>query len=141
MTLKTRKPTGIVPWPLILLEGGEKVGKGWQLALLSASDKVGRTVLIDLNEGAWDEYGLIPGTRFEIAEHDGTWASLMGVITDAKAEAQLARDHGSKPFVLGIDGMTAEWDLLKDWAGHAPARRRRTARSWRATLMPRSPSR
>ena len=117
MTLKTRQPTGIVPWPLILLEGGEKVGKGWQLAALSASPKIGRTVIIDLNEGAWDEYGLIPGARFEIAEHDGTWASLMSTVTDAKEAAQAARDKGEPPFVLGIDGMTAEWDMIKDWAG------------------------
>ena len=63
VTLKTRKPTGVVPWPLILIEGGEKVGKGWSAALLSASPKVGRTVIIDLNEGAWDEYGKIRGPR------------------------------------------------------------------------------
>lgn len=117
MTLITRKPTGVVPWPLILIEGGEKTGKGWQIATLSASPKVGRTVVIDLNEGAWDEYGLIKGARFEIAEHDGSFVSLLGAITDARADAQAARERGEKPFVLGIDGMTAEWDLLKDWAG------------------------
>ncbi len=120
MPLKTRKPTGVVPWPLILLEGGEKTGKGWQTALLSASPKVGRTVIIDLNEGAWDEYGQLPGARFEIAEHDGSWASLMDMVREAKAEAAACRDAGEPPFVLGIDGMTAEWDLLRKKLANDP---------------------
>lgn len=130
MTLKTRKPTGVVPWPLILIEGGEKVGKGWSLGVLSASPKVGRTVVIDLNEGAWDEYGQIDGARFEIAEHDGSWAALIDMVREAKDEAAASRDKGEPPFVLGIDGMTAEWDLLKDWAGT----RARTSRSNREKL-------
>ncbi len=130
MTLKTRKPTGIVPWPLILIEGGEKVGKGWAAAVLSASPKVGKTAVIDLNEGAWDEYGKIPGARFEIAEHDGSWAALMDMAREAKGDAAAAREAGDPPFVLVIDGMTAEWDLLKDWA----ATRARTSASNRKKL-------
>ena len=118
MTLKTRKPTGAVPWPLILLEGGEKTGKGWACGELSASGKIGRSVVLDLNEGAWDEYGLIAGARFEIAEHDGTWASIYSVVCDAKEEAAKDAAAGQPPFVLVIDGMTAIWNLLKDWAGN-----------------------
>lgn len=117
MTLKTRPPTGVVPYPLILIEGGEKVGKGWAAAVLSASKKVGQTSVIDLNEGAWDEYGKVAGARFEIAEHDGSWAALMAMVAEAKKDAAAAKEAGEPPYVLVIDGMTAEWDLLKDWAG------------------------
>src|SRR5437763_303850 len=39
--LSTRKPTGRVPWPCVLLEGEEKAGKSWALAQLSTSDKIG----------------------------------------------------------------------------------------------------
>lgn len=130
MALKTRKPTGAVPWPLILLEGAEKVGKGWACAVLSASDKVGRTVILDVNEGAWDEYSLIPGARFEIAEHDGTWASVYDVVTSAKEEAAADAAAGKPPFVLVIDGETAIWEGLKDWGGL----RARTSRANRAKL-------
>ena len=51
------------------------------LAHLSASPKVGRTVVLILGEDEtrWDEYGKIAGARFEIAEHDGTWASIIGL--------------------------------------------------------------
>jgi hypothetical protein len=116
--LRTRKPTGRTGFPRILVEGGDKAGKSWSLAKLSASKKVGRTAVLILgeHESQWDEYGKIPGTRFEIALHDGTWSSIMSFVEWAKAEA--AKDHaaGKPPFVLGVDSITAEWEGLKDWA-------------------------
>jgi AAA domain len=116
MTLKTRKPTGAVPWPLILIEGGEKSGKSYACAVLSASARVGRTLWLDLNEGAADEYGAVPGARYEVIEHDGSWPSIIAQVTDAKTEAARAAKAGEKPVVLVVDSMTAEWDLLKAWA-------------------------
>ncbi|MCT9932403.1 ATP-binding protein [Planotetraspora sp. A-T 1434] len=118
MTLKTRKPTGAVPWPLILLEGGEKAGKSWACAELSASDKVGQTYWLDLSEGAADEYGAIPGARYLVIEHDGTWADIMASVVAVRDEARRAADAGEPPVVLVIDSMTAEWDMLKDWAAN-----------------------
>ncbi len=118
MTLKTRKPTGRAGWPKILVEGTDKAGKSWSLAQLSASPKVGRTAVLVLGEDEtrWDEYGKIPGARFDIMLHDGTWASILDAVQEAKAEAAAARDAGELPFVLGIDTMTAVWEGLKDWA-------------------------
>lgn len=124
-TLKTRKPTGKVPWPLILLEGGEKSGKSWAAAVLSASPKVGRTLWIDLGEGAGDEYGAIPGVRYEMVEHDGTWQAIIGSVAEARDEAGKALADGKPPHVLVIDSMTLIWEMLKDWttnrARRAPA--------------------
>ena len=37
MTLKTRKPTGRAGWPKILVEGTDKAGKSWSLALINRS--------------------------------------------------------------------------------------------------------
>jgi hypothetical protein len=116
MPLNTRKPTGAVPWPLILLEGGEKTGKSFTAALLSASEKVGRMVWLDLGEGAADEYGAIPDVSYEVIEHAGTWESITGQVTAAKEEASRAAGAGELPVILVIDSMTAEWDLLKAWA-------------------------
>ncbi|QGJ91784.1 AAA family ATPase [Mycobacterium phage Blexus] len=127
MSLKTRPPTGAVPWPLILVEGGEKAGKSWAAAVLSSSDKVGRTLWIDWAEGAADEYGAIPGARYEVIEHDGTWTSIMEQVRAARDEAQRAIDAGEKPVVLVIDSMTAEWDDLKEWVD-TKARRRESNR-------------
>ncbi|QBP30729.1 AAA family ATPase [Mycobacterium phage SwagPigglett] len=123
MTLKTRPPTGAVPWPLILVEGGEKAGKSWAAAVLSSSEKVGRTLWIDWAEGAADEYGAIPGARYEVIEHDGTWTSIMEQVRAARDEAQRAIDAGEKPVVLVIDSMTAEWDDLKEWVDNKARRR------------------
>lgn len=120
MALTTVKPTGRTAWPRILLEGTQHSGKSWSVAELSASPKVGRTVVLVLGEDTsmWNEYGGIRGSRFELAVHDGTWASLIGIAKDARAEAQAAVEAGELPFVLCIDQMTAVWEGLKDWASH-----------------------
>lgn len=116
MTLTTRKPTGAVPWPLILIEGEEKAGKTWACAEFTASDKVGRCFWIDLGEGAADEYGAIPSAAYEVVEHDGSFGALLASVTEIHALAAEALAKGEKPVVLVIDTMTSEWDLLKDWA-------------------------
>lgn len=120
---RVRPPTGRVPWPLILVEGGEKAGKSWAVAVLSACDKVGRTYWIDLTEGSADEYGAIPGTRYVIVDHDGSWQQIFTAVKEIREEARRAADAGEPPVVLAIDSMTAEWDLLKNWT-YARARKR-----------------
>lgn len=52
MALRTRRPTGRVSHPLLLIEGAEKSGKTWACAQFSASDKIGTTYWIDLGEGS-----------------------------------------------------------------------------------------
>ncbi|SFO73897.1 hypothetical protein SAMN05660464_0865 [Geodermatophilus dictyosporus] len=120
--LKTRKPTGRVPWPCILLEGEEKAGKSWALAQFSSSDKIGALYWIDLNEGAGDEYGAIPGARYQLIEHDGSYAAVLAAVQAVKAEARRAADAGEPPVVLAIDTGSAIWDGLKDWASDRAAR-------------------
>src|SRR3954471_6310594 len=114
--LKTRQPTGRVPWPCILLEGEEKAGKSWALAQFSSSDRIGALYWIDLNEGAADEYGAIPGANYQLIEHDGSYAAVLAAVQAVKAEARRAADAGEPPVVLGIDTGSAIWDGLKDWA-------------------------
>jgi hypothetical protein len=116
VTLKTRKPTGAVPWPLILVEGEEKAGKTWSCAELTTSPKVGRCFWYDMGDGAADEYGAIPGAKYEVVEHDGSFAALLANVAEIHAIAGKALADGEKPVVLIIDTMTDEWDLLKDWA-------------------------
>jgi hypothetical protein len=131
MALKTRRPTGAVPWPVILVEGGEKSGKSFGAAQFSASERVGQTYWIDIAEGAADEYGAIPGARYLVVEHDGTFHSIYTAVEEVKAEAQKAAEVGDPPVVLVIDSMTAEWDLLKDMAAlrarKSPANQKRLA--------------
>lgn len=116
--IKVRKPTGAVPWPLILIEGPEKSGKSWKAAEFTADERLGQAYWLDLGEGAADEYAAIPGADYLVVDHDGTWADIIGQISAIHAEASRAHAVGEKPVVLVIDSMTAEWDMLKDWVGH-----------------------
>lgn len=117
MALRTRPPTGKIPPPVILLEGEEGAGKSWAAAELSASDKVGRTVWLQVGtENTADEYSQIPGVRYEIVDHDGTWHDIYGQVVEAKDEAARAKAAGEKPLVLVIDQIGAIWELLSEWA-------------------------
>lgn len=128
--LKTRQPTGRVPWPLILVEGGEKSGKSWSCAQFSTSDRIGQMYWIDLGEGAADEYGAIPGAKYLVVDHDGTWPQIYGAVAAISDEAARAADAGEPPIVLVIDSMTTEWEMLKDWASNR-SRARLNARARR----------
>ena len=114
-TIRSRKPTGAVPCPVILLEGEEKAGKTWAAYLLSASERVGQMYVLDLGEGSADEYGAIPGASYEILEHDGTYAQILEQVTAVRDEAARVKEAGELPVVLVIDTATDVWEGLKDW--------------------------
>lgn len=110
--IRTRKPTGVPPWPLILIEGPEKSGKSWAAAEFTASEHIGQAYWIDLGEGAADEYAAIPGANYLVVDHDGTWQDILTQVEEVHAVAA----QSEKPVVLVIDSMTTEWEMLKDWA-------------------------
>ncbi|MFF3406675.1 AAA family ATPase [Streptomyces sp. NPDC002742] len=120
--LKTRKPTGIVPWPLLLLEGEEGAGKTYSAAEFSASDRIGQMYWIDLAEGSADEYAAIPGADYAIIDHDGTYRDILEQIRAVYLEARRAAAAGEPPVVLSVDSGTALWRMLKTWT-HERARR------------------
>ncbi|GAA1353484.1 AAA family ATPase [Streptomyces beijiangensis] len=121
-TLKTRKPTGIVPWPLILIEGEEGSGKTYSAAQFSASEKIGQMYWLDLDEGSADEYATLPGAQYEIIEHDGTYQEVLEQIQAVHAEAQRAAAEGEPPVVLTIDSGSALWRMLTAWTHERAAR-------------------
>lgn len=122
--LRTRRPTGKPPWPMILLAGVEKSGKSWAAAELSASDLVDRTLWVEIGEGAVDQYGALPGARYEIALHDGTYRGIGNAIWAATRQP---RPNG-KPHAIVLDSVTNLWDMLADEAqGIANERARRAA--------------
>ncbi|WP_330306256.1 MULTISPECIES: AAA family ATPase [unclassified Streptomyces] len=120
--LKTRRPTGIVPWPLILLEGEEGAGKTYSAAEFSASQRIGQMYWVDLAEGSADEYSAIPGADYEIIDHDGTYRDILEQIRAVHDEARRAAAAGEPPVVLSVDSGTALWRMLKTWT-HERARR------------------
>jgi hypothetical protein len=120
---RTRRPTGRPPMPLVLLAGGEKTGKSYAAAALSATDFVDRTFWIELGEGAADQYGEIPNTRYEIVVHDGTHSDIVAAI-----EWIIRQPRENKPHAIVIDSMTELWDLLTEEA-QATANRRAAAKA------------
>lgn len=107
MVIKTRKPTGMPSWPIVLLAGAEKAGKSYAAAAFSASDLIDRTFWIEIGEGAADMYGALPGARYEIVEHDGSFKGIMQAVTDATSQPTRG-----KPHAVVIDSMTELWELL-----------------------------
>ena len=108
--LRTRRPTGAVAWPLILVEGTEKSGKSVASYSLSADPRVGRTFVLDLGEGTADEYARLG--PYEVIDHNGTYSDMVGQIEAACAEPRM---DPAKPNVVEIDSGSEFWDLLKDW--------------------------
>jgi len=112
MTLQTRKPTGKPPWPIMLIAGGEKAGKSYSAAEASASDLIDRTFWIGIGEDDPDEYGAIPGARFEIVPHNGTYPQILAKLEEAVKEP--AAD--GKQNLIVIDSGTRLWEMLSDEA-------------------------
>jgi hypothetical protein len=108
-TLNARKPTGQPAWPMLLVAGGQKCGKTYTAAELSASDLVDRTFIVEVGEGMVDQYGAIPGARFEILEHDGTFLSIARQVW---AATLVPRGESGKPHAIVLDSATEVWDLV-----------------------------
>ncbi|MFE2578848.1 AAA family ATPase [Streptomyces sp. NPDC059378] len=125
--LKTRKPTGTVPWPLILLEGEEGAGKTYSAAEFSGSDRIGQMYWIDLAEGSADEYSAIPGARYLIIDHDGTYRDILEQIRAVYTEAHRVALAGEPPAVLSVDSGTALWRMLKTWTNERARRSKSNA--------------
>lgn len=111
MTIKTRKPTALPSWPVLLIAGAEKAGKSWACAEASASPRIGRTLWVSVGETDPDQYGAIPGANFDIVEHDGTLTGILGVLSEI---ASLPVEE--KPTLLVVDSMTRLWEMVTDQA-------------------------
>ena len=111
MTITTRQPTGKPPWPILLLAGTEKAGKSYACAAASASAMIGRTFWLSIGEDDPDELGALPGARFEIVEHDGTYRGIVRALQGCAAEPA-----DKAPNLIVLDSATRLWDLLCDQA-------------------------
>lgn len=114
MALNTRRPTGNPPWPILLIAGVPKAGKSYAAAEASASPLIGRTLWVGIGEDDPDELGGIPGARFEIVTHDGTY---LGILSTLEACVEELRG-GDLPGLIVVDSMTRLWGLLTDEAQH-----------------------
>lgn len=121
MTITTRKPTGRVAFPFLLLTGEAGSGKTWSAVEASGMEEVGSAWFIEIGEGQADEYGAVPGADFEIIEHDGS----LGQIREAIRWAAEQPSAEGKYNLLVIDSMTELWNLIKGEAQVAANKRRK----------------
>lgn len=117
---QSRPPTRTIAPPCILIAGPESVGKSTIAAMLTASEKVGKSWWLELGETTADEYGLLEvdgkPVRYQKLDHDGTYASIMDRVTEVREYARWVQETGAeKPVVLVYDGMSAEWDSMHDY--------------------------
>lgn len=113
--LRTRKPTGVTPWPVILLEGEEKAGKSHKAAEFTGSEKTGQAYWLELGEDTADEYAAVPGADYLLIDHNGSYRDILGQIEAVHAEAKRAAAAKEKPVVLVIDSVSMLWRMLVNW--------------------------
>ena len=88
----------------------------YSAAALTCDDRVGNVYWLDLGEGAADEYAALPGARYDVIEHDGTYDDIAGQIRAVVAQP---RDELGRPNVLVIDTLSGLWTMLSDMADAA----------------------
>ncbi|WP_327303022.1 AAA family ATPase [Streptomyces sp. NBC_01298] len=120
--LRTRKPTGVIPWPVILLEGEEKAGKSHTAATFTGSKKTGQAYWLELGEDTADEYVNVPGADYLLIDHNGSYRDILGQIEAVHAEAKRAAAAKEKPVVLVIDSVSMLWRMLVNWTNERARR-------------------
>lgn len=110
--MQTRKPTGVAPWPIVLIAGAEKAGKSWAAAEATGHELIRNSYWLGIGEDDPDEYAQVPGADFSIIEHDGTYRA----IRDALREAVALPQEDGKVDLLIVDSMGRLWAQLSDMA-------------------------
>lgn len=108
--IQTRKPTGRPSWPFMLLSAVEGGGKSYAAAEASGSDLIGNTYWIEVGESTADEYGAIPGARYEIVPHDGSYLSVLDAVRWAVAQPRV----DGKPNMVVFDSASVLWEMQTD---------------------------
>lgn len=107
--LRAEKPTGLVAYPLLLVEGDAKTGRSAASYELSASPHVGRSFVFDMGEGTADEYAHLG--PYEVVRHNGTFTDLRSQMTLATKVPKVE----TKPNLIVLDDGTNLWDMLTNW--------------------------
>ena len=118
--LTLRQPTGLAPRPTIMLTGQAKTGKSFLSAMLSADPRVGNSYWLDIGEGTADQYGALPGVRYSVAEHDGSYRQLLATVRALVSLPGTDPETG-KPNLIIVDSSANLWALLSEHA-HKSAR-------------------
>lgn len=113
--LRTRAPSGVPGWPIVLVDAEEKAGGTFTALGLSMAAEVDRTFVVDF-DGTADGYAELG--PFELVDHNGTLEDVVDQIEAAAAEPA----DGGKVNALVVDQVSTLWPTVVGW-GDARARR------------------
>lgn len=113
--LRTRPPSGVPGWPIVLVDSEEKAGGTYTALAVSASARVDRTFVVDL-DGTSDGYADLG--EFELVDHNGTLEDVVDQIEAAAAEPA----EPDTVNVLVVDQVSTLWPSVVGW-GDARSRR------------------
>jgi len=109
-------PTGAVPWPTVLIEGGPKSGKSIEAAQFTGDARFSAAFWLELGmEGTGNWYKLVPGSRYKLLTHDGRFAQIRKRIAEVHAYAQWAVDNNQPPVLFVVDTVGALWLMIQAW--------------------------
>lgn len=109
-------PTGAVPWPTVLVEGGPKSGKSIEVARFTGDARFSAAFWLELGmEGTGNWYKLVPGSRYKLLTHDGKFAQIRKRIAEVHAYAQWAVDNNLPPVLFVMDTIGALWNMIQTW--------------------------
>jgi hypothetical protein len=125
-------PSGEVEAPLVLVEGGEKAGKTWEIVKATTDKRIIHTWWIEWGEKPCaNQYGAIAGANFQIVPHDGTFWAVLSLLEQISERAREMVTHDAAPMIV-VDTAAGEWKSLRDLAHHrtmaSPSVRRKIER-------------
>lgn len=85
----------------------------WSVAEATGDQRICHTWWIEINEKPCArEYGKIPGARYKIVRHDGTFWSILSLVEQISVQARDMLDHGRAPMIV-IDTAAGVWEAVK----------------------------
>ncbi len=113
---KTRKVSGVAPWPLLLVTGEPKSGKTHTACSMAGLPAFGRVVMLEVGERSADAYGALFPELETLDKPVRTWRDLQVAVDAAVADAEFNSGNQDRPNVLIIDSMSEAWAELRSTA-------------------------
>lgn len=108
--IKSRRPTGLVDWPLLLLEGDTKSGRTYRSLVFAACGRLSMTYVLELGERTADQYGAIvlcSHCSEAVLEADKGWVHTRGRKPACRGRSREKAEPGA---VLGDHYQVLEHD-------------------------------
>lgn len=126
---RNHTPSGAPSWPRVLLSGPPGSWKSGTAALLSADPRITGMHWLEIGDGenTADEYGAIPGVKYSIIDHDGSFLDIYNQVAAHYYLALEAEERG-EVIALVMDSASGLNDMLTEM-GDTKAREKKIDQS------------